>query len=77
MLEIDETELKPIIHVLSMAAHQGCCKRSSWLGFARITISQGKNKILFYKKQLINKSTRVILDLFSLLYYNTVDRKNM
>ena len=25
----------------------------------------------FYKKQVINKSTRVILDLFNLLYYNT------
>ena len=31
----------------------------------------------FYKKQVINKTTRVILDLFSLLYYDTVDIKNM
>ena len=36
---------------------------------------QGKNKIPFYKKQAINKSTRVIFGFFSLLYYDTVDRK--
>ena len=34
-------------------------------------------KVPFYKKQVINKTTRVILDLFSLLYYDTVDIKNM
>ena len=27
------------------------------------TISQGKNKVPFYKKQVINKSTRVIFEL--------------
>ena len=26
-----------------------------WSGFGRNTISQGKNKIPFYKKQVINK----------------------
>ena len=51
---------------------QGHSKRSGWLGFGRTTISHGKNKIPFYKKQIINKSTRVI---FGLLYCNTVDRK--
>ena len=29
------------------------------------------------QKQVINKSTRVILDLLSLLYYNMVDRKSI
>ena len=28
-------------------------------------------------KQVINKSTRVILDFFSLLYYDTADRKRI
>ena len=39
---------------------QGRSKRSGWSGFGRTTISQGKNKVPFYKKQVINKSTRVI-----------------
>ena len=45
--------------------------------FGWTTISQRKNKIPFYKKQVINKGTRVILDLFSLLYYDTIDRKGI
>ena len=56
---------------------QGRSKWSGWSGFGRTTISQGKNKVPFYKKQILNKSTRVILDLFSLLYYDTVDRKSI
>ena len=35
--------------------HRGCSKCSGWSGFGRTTISQGKNKIPFYKKQVINK----------------------
>ena len=42
---------------------QGRSKRSSWSGFGQTTISQGKNKVPFYKKQVINKSTRVIFGL--------------
>ena len=36
------------------------------------TFTQGKNKILFYTRQVINKSARVIL---ALLYYNTANRE--
>ena len=32
-------------------------RQSGWSGFGWTTISQGKNKIPFYKKQVINKST--------------------
>ena len=42
---------------------QGRSKRSGWSGFGRTTISQGKSKFPFYKKQVINKSTRVIFGL--------------
>ena len=49
--------------------------KRGWSGFGRTTISQGKNKVPFYKKQVINKNTRVIFEL-SLLYYDTVDRKS-
>ena len=42
---------------------QGRSKRSGWSGFGRITIFQGKNKVPFYKKQVINKSIRVIFEL--------------
>ena len=42
---------------------QGRSKRSGWSGFGQTTISQGKNKVPFYKKQIINKSTRVIFGL--------------
>ena len=54
---------------------QGRRNQSSWSGFGQTTISQGKNKIPFYKKQVINKSARVILDFLGLLYYCTVGRK--
>ena len=46
---------------------QGRSKRSGWSGFGRTTISQGKNKVSFYKKQVINKSTRVIFGLVQLV----------
>ena len=39
------------------------------------TFSQGKNKIPFYKKQVIYKGARVILGLLGLLYYSAVNRK--
>ena len=55
--------------------YQGRSKRPGWSGFGWITISQGKNKIPFYKKPLRNKSNRVIFDLFSLLYYDIIDIK--
>ena len=38
-------------------------RQSGWSGFGWTTISQGKNKIPFYKKQVINKSTSVIFGL--------------
>ena len=63
--------------LLVIRSLQGHSKQSDWSSFGWTIISQSKNKILFYKKQVINKSTRVILDLFSLLYYNTVDRKSI
>ena len=56
---------------------QGHSKQSSWSCFGWTTISQGKNKILFYKEEVINKSARVYLDLLSSLYYDTVDRKSI
>ena len=46
---------------------QSRSRRSGWSGFGRTTISQGKNKITFYKKQVINKSTRVIFGLAQLV----------
>ena len=51
---------------------QGRSRRSGWSGFSQTTISQDKNKIPFYKKQVINKSTRVIFGLVQLiiLWYN-------
>ena len=56
---------------------QGRRNRSSWSGFGRTTTFQVKNKILFYKKQVINKSARAIgwfLDLLGLSRYSTVGR---
>ena len=38
-----------------------------WSGFGQTTISQGLNKILFYKKQVINKNTRVMFGLVQLV----------
>ena len=52
---------------ISACAHQGRRKQSGWSGFGWTTISQGKNKIRFYKKQVINKSTRVIFGLIQLV----------
>ena len=46
-----------------VALAQGRSKQSGWSGFGRTTISQGKNKVPFYKKQVIKKSTRVIFGL--------------
>ena len=37
---------------------QGHSKQSGWSGLGWTTISQGKNKILFYKKKVINKILR-------------------
>ena len=56
---------------------QGHSKQYGWSGFGWTTISQGKNEVSFYKKKVINKTTRVILDLFSLLYYDTVGIKSI
>ena len=50
------------LHWLFSYMWQGCSKWSGWLDFGQITISQGKNKIPFYKKQQINKNTRVIFE---------------
>ena len=46
---------------------EGRSRRSGWSGFGRTTISQGKNKVPFYKKQTINKSSRVIFGLIQLV----------
>ena len=57
---------------------QGYRNRSNWSGFGHTTTSQDKNKILFYEKQVINKSASAIgwfLDLLGLSCYNTVGRK--
>ena len=39
------------------------------------TFTQGKNEILFYTRQVINKSARVILALLGLLYCSTANRE--
>ena len=53
--------------LLFVKAVQGRSRRSGWSGFGRTTISQGKNKVPFYKKQVINKSSRVIFGLVQLV----------
>ena len=55
--------------------HQGCSIWSGWSGFSRTIISQGKNKIPFYKKQVINKSTRVIFGLVQLVISDRASEK--
>ena len=47
--------------------HQGCSRWSDWLGFGWTTISQGRNKILFYRKQVVIKSTGGIFGLVQLV----------
>ena len=52
--------------------------RSNWSGssgLGRTTFSQGKHKIPFYKKQVINKGARAIFGLLGMLYYNTENTK--
>ena len=44
-----------VLHVVNMQK-QGCSRWSSWPGFGWNTTSLGKNKILFYRKQVMNKS---------------------
>ena len=56
---------------------QGHSRRSGGSGCGLISISQGKNKIPFYKKEAINKSIREFLDFYSFLYYDRVDRKGL
>ena len=46
---------------------QGRSRRSGWSGFGQTTIFQGKNEIPFFRKQVINKSTRVIFGLVQLV----------
>ena len=54
----------PIIcYIFTQKQKQGHSRRSGWSGFGRTTISQGKNTIPFYRKQVINESTRVIFGL--------------
>ena len=50
-------------NALSTHFVQGCSRWSGWSGFGWTTISEGKNKISFYRKLVINKSTRVIFGL--------------
>ena len=42
---------------------QGRSRQSGWSDFCQTTVCQGKNEIPFYKKQVINKGTRVIIGL--------------
>ena len=81
-LQNDSARDNTIMHLLRclwffVAHYQGHSRQSGWPGFGRTTISQDKNKIPFYRKQVINKSARVILDLFSLLYYDMLYRKSI
>ena len=46
---------------------QGHSNQSGLSGYGPTTFSQGKNKILFYKKQVINKGARVIFGLARLV----------
>ena len=41
-----------------VTSSQGRSRWSGWSGFDRTTISQGKNKFHFYRKQVIDKRTR-------------------
>ena len=43
--------------VCGFSGQQGRSRRSGWSGFGWTTISQGKSKIPFKRKQVINKST--------------------
>ena len=64
--EYTHTHKHNIQHTIRMHAHtkmQGCSKWSGWSGFDQTIIPQVKNKIPFYKKQVINKSTRAIFGL--------------
>ena len=51
---------------------QGRGRWSGWSGFGWTTISRDKNKIPFYKKEVINKS---IMAIFGSSSYNTVHKK--
>ena len=55
------------VDLVLKGSQQGRSRRSGWSGFGRTTISQGKNKITFYRKQVINKSTRVVFGLVQLV----------
>ena len=50
-------------------AESGRSRWSGWSGFRWTTISQGKNKIPFYRKQVTNKCTRVIFGLVAIACY--------
>ena len=43
-----------LLHTVSLHHKQGCSKWSGWSGFDQTNISQGKDKILFDKKLVIN-----------------------
>ena len=58
-----------------MNSYQGCSEQSGWSGFGQTTISQGKNKVPFCKKQVIKKSTRVIFGLVQLVILQAIIKK--
>ena len=51
----------------SLLYTQGRSRQSGWSGFDLTIIAQGKNKIPFYRKQVINKNTRVIFGVIQLV----------
>ena len=59
---VQEQETNMIEHSI-----QGRSRQSGWSGFGRTTIFQGKNKVPFYKRQVINKSSRVFFRLVQLV----------
>ena len=50
-----------------VTSSQGRSRQSGWSGFGWTTISQDRNKIPFYRKQVINESTGVIFGLVKLV----------
>ena len=53
--------------VEEQGTHRARGKRSSCSGFSWTSVSQGKNTIPFYKRQVINKSASVIFGLVRLI----------
>ena len=79
-LQKDSARDSTVMHLLHclwffVAHYQGRSRRSGWSGFGWTIISQDKNKVPFYRKQVINKSAKVIFWTCSACYYDALYRK--